>query len=107
MAGCSPPSRVEARAAHELRVCQLAKIDFDGSGRSLLLAAAASLVSLAITVQFDDAAWWPANPLVHPAIATVLSSTVFWIMWPRRSSLALVVFSVMAFCVTTLVLMMA
>jgi hypothetical protein len=74
--------------------------------RSLLLATVASVASIALSVQFVGAEWFPQHPITHPIIATAVSTATFWATWPRRSVLTLCVFVPMAFGTITVVSML-
>ena len=73
--------------------------------RSLLLATVACAASIALSVQFVGAEWFPQHAITHPMIATAVSTATFWATWPRRSVLALCVFVPMAFGTITVVSM--
>lgn len=77
----------------------------DRSGRSLLLATAASVASMMISVYLEEfTEWRPANPMIHPVMATVAASMTFWVTWPRRNLLKLWLFMPIAFAVISIVL---
>jgi len=78
------------------------QVNPDRSGRSLLLATAASVTALVVSMQFAETPWWRDNPMIHPAIATIAASITFWLTWPNRNLVKLWVFMLIAFAVLTI-----
>jgi hypothetical protein len=81
--------------------------DSDRTGRSLLLAAAASFFSMVISISLEESIsrFTAENPMIHPVLATIAASVTFWLTYPRVNLAKLWVFMPIAFVVITILFM--